>query len=435
MRIAATVIAAALAVAPVTAIAQVTPTTPLVRSASEAAIKKRADALIGVLNGTGAAKGSFSAGFLAAVPEAQLAAISAQLRDQVGTVRGVTAIRPEGNYAATIDYAYARGTVTMRLAVDPEPPHLTTGLLVTKVSLAEDSFDKINADVSALPGSAGFTIARLDASPTTIAQVNGDRAYAIGSAFKLYVLAEAIRAVGAGERRWDGIVPLARKSLPSGFLHNWPAGAPMTLHSLASLMISQSDNSATDTLIAALGRDRIEAMVGATGHAAPARNQPFLQTSEMFRLKSSGGAALLARWSAADAAGRRRILTEIEALNRARTAYGSFSASPVAIDTVEWFATPHDIVRALDWIRRNDSDGTGKAILAINPGIGAAAAEHGYLGFKGGSEPGVVNLSFLVRSKAGVWHAISGSWNDPKAPVQEAKFVALMSRAVALTAR
>lgn len=401
---------------------------------SATALKTRADALVAVLGGTGAPAASFSPAFLAAVPEAQLSAITAQLRGQLGAVERVAAIRPEGAYAASVDFAYSRGTVTMRLVVDTAPPHLATGLLVTKVAVAGDSFDKLKADLAALPGSSGFSVARLGAAPVTVAEHNGERSYAVGSAFKLYVLAEAMRAIAAGERRWDGIVPLSRKSLPSGFLQNWPAGSPLTLHSLAALMISQSDNSATDTLIATLGREKVEAMLAATEHSEPARNQPFLETNEMFLLKGNGGSVLLAKWLASDAAARRTMLAEAAKMDRSKFDYGNFTGPPRAIDTVEWFATPADIVRVLDWIRRNDPDGMGQAILAINPGIGAAA-DYGYLGFKGGSETGVINLSFLVRSKAGAWYAITGSWNNPAAAVDEAKFVGLMSRAVALAAK
>lgn len=48
---------------------------------------------------------------------------------------------------------------------------------------------------------------------------------------------------------------LGEKSLPGGILQNWPKGAPLTLHTLAGLMISQSDNTAADTLLEILGRD------------------------------------------------------------------------------------------------------------------------------------------------------------------------------------
>lgn len=411
-------------------------TGPVLAADSATALKMRATAIIEVINGTGAATASFAPAFLAAVPEAQLTAIKAQLRDQLGPARSVTAIRPEGAYAATIDMAFANGTATMRLVVDSAPPHLATGLLITKVAVAGDSFDKVKAEVAALPGSSGFVVVRLDGTAANLAEHNATRSYAIGSAFKLYVLAEAMRAVAAGERRWDGVVPLTRKSLPSGFLQAWPTGSPLTLHSLTGLMISQSDNSATDTLIAALGREKVEAMVAITGHAEPRRNVPFLETNELFLLKGTGGTALLAEWAAADVAGRRALLSELAKVDRETFDYGSFAGPPKAIDTVEWFATPNDVVRALDWIRRNDRDGVGQAILGINPGIGAAAAaDYGNVGFKGGSETGVVNLSFLVRSKAGSWYAVTGSWNDPAAAVDEAKFVGLMSRLVSLAAK
>ncbi|NMB11632.1 MAG: serine hydrolase [Firmicutes bacterium] len=38
-------------------------------------------------------------------------------------------------------------------------------------------------------------------------------------------------------------------SLPSGMLQEWPVGSPITLHTLASLMSSISNNTATNALI------------------------------------------------------------------------------------------------------------------------------------------------------------------------------------------
>ncbi len=58
--------------------------------------------------------------------------------------------------------------------------------------------------------------------------------------------------------------------------------------------------------------------------------------------------------------------------------------------------------------------------------------ELAYVGYKGGSEPGVLNLTWLIRSRAGVWHVVTGSWNNPAAPIEDARFIALMARAVQL---
>ena len=83
----------------------------------------------------------------------------------------------------------------------------------------------------------------------------------------------------------------------------------------------------------------------------------------------------------------------------------------------------------MDWLRRN-ADETARAILAINPGLppqtrGAVA----YAGFKGGSEPGVANLTYLVRTRAGAWYAVSVGWNNPAAPVDENRLAGLDARA------
>lgn len=401
-------------------------------AAPPAPVAARAEALVPFLDGKGAASEQFAPVFLAQVPETQIAAIAAQLRDQLGAAQRVSAIRSEAPGAATVDLAYARGTVTMRIVVDATPPHLITGLLITGTRLADDSFDKLGAEFRALPGSSGFAVARLAGStPQMVAEVNGNRAFAIGSAFKLYVLAELVRSVNAGTRKWSDVVPLTERSLPSGILQAWPRDAPVTLHTLAALMVSRSDNTATDRLIGVLGRGRVEAMQAIAGHSEPARNRPFLTTSELFLLKGTGGKALLERWNTGDAAARTKVLAELAKIDRTKFDYGSFSGPPLAIDTAEWFASPSDLIRALDWIRRNDpAAGTARNILTINPGIGAA--DHRYVGYKGGSEAGVVSANFLVQSKTGAWYAVAGSWNDPKAAVDETRFFTLMNRAVTL---
>ena len=112
-----------------------------------------------------------------------------------------------------------------------------------------------------------------------------------------------------------------------------------------------------------------------------------------------------------------------------------FGGRPLLIDSVEWFASPRDMARTLDWLRRN-GDATTRAILAVNPGAGAATADRfDYIGYKGGSEPGVITLNFLVRTKAGKWLAVTGNWHNPDAAVSEAGFAALMNRALLLAAR
>ncbi|HLL30527.1 MAG TPA: serine hydrolase, partial [Allosphingosinicella sp.] len=222
-----------------------------------------------------------------------------------------------------------------------------------------------------------------------------------------------------------------RRSLPTGILQDWPEGSPITLHSLAALMISRSDNSATDTLLGVLGREKVEALLPALGVGAPERNRPFLSTREAFALKL-GDPALLAAWKKADEAGRRALLPHLARVQAAALDPSRHGGRPTEIGTVEWFASPADLVRTLDWLRRS-GDATALELLAINPGLGPAVArDFAYFGFKGGSEPGVINLSLLLKTRSGRWMAISATWNNEAAALDEARFIGLMSRLVAL---
>jgi hypothetical protein len=102
----------------------------------------------------------------------------------------------------------------------------------------------------------------------------------------------------------------------------------------------------------------------------------------------------------------------------------------VRIDTVEWFASAADLVRAMDWLRLHADDGA-KAILAISGGLPQQArAAVRYAGFKGGSEPGVANLTYLIQTRSGAWYAVSVGWNNPAAPVDANRLAGLAARAI-----
>jgi beta-lactamase class A len=399
--------------------------------AQPAVLKERAEALIAFWNAEAEAETIFSPRFLAAVPPTQIKAIAANVRAELGRARGVRQIVPDAAAAAAVTYAFERGELDVRLAVEPTSPHLVQGLLITASRRADDSFAALADEFRRLPGAASFAVARLGAAtPALVAGSDPDRPLAVGSVFKLWLLAELSRQIGAGERRWADVAPLSHKSLPSGFLQDWPAGAPITLHSLAALAISQSDNSASDTLLHLLGRERVEAALPALGAADP-RNRPFLSTREAFALKG-GDRALAGRWQAADATARRKLLGDLAALPLAQIDIGRLQAGPNQIDTAEWFASPTQLVQTLDWLRRN---GRPEAldILAINPGLGQAAARRfSYWGYKGGSEAGVVAMAFLIRRQSGAWYAVAGAWNDPEALVDESRFALLLGRAIAL---
>ncbi|MDH7973102.1 serine hydrolase [Sphingomonas sp. AR_OL41] len=434
------VIALMLAAVPASALARPAQATPPQAVAAIPALGQRAAELVPLLNGGGDSAALFAPAFLAQVPDAQVRAIAGQLRERLGKALSVAAVEAVQPNAARIRISYERGIVSMNLAVEAAAPNRIIGLLITGTTATEASLDAVVAALKAEPGLTGFTLARLgDGAPVAALALDAERPAAIGSAFKLAILAELIRATNAGERHWDDLVTLDGSPLPGGLYTAKPAGTKVTLRELSDKMISVSDNSATDILLALVGRAKVEAMLPVIGWHDATRNRPMLSTLDMFKLKGVQGGALGRRWATLDEKGKRALLAgEIAAAPLSAIDPQLFrDGKPLMLD-LEWFASAADMVRTMNWIRRNTERGAGaeaRRILAINSGVGpAAAANWTYVGYKGGSEPGVISMNFLLQAKDGGWYALSASRNDAAAAVDEGRFVALMTRAVELAA-
>ena len=211
----------------------------------------------------------------------------------------------------------------------------------------------------------------------------------------------------------------------------------MTLQTLANWMISVSDNGATDTLIHLIGREPIEARIRAAGHSDPSRNTPLLTTVEAFALKGNNFTDLRQRFVRGDDAAQRRLIEgNRERLTLTNVDGVSFTEGPRFIDSLEWFASPNDIARLMVDLRARRSKPV-LAAMAINNGVGpAAAADWAYLGYKGGSENGVLSMSLLGQRKIdGKWLVVTASWNNSDANVEPDKLVGLVRRLLALAAK
>lgn len=220
----------------------------------------------------------------------------------------------------------------------------------------------------------------------------------LGSVFKLFVLLATAEAVGSSELTWDDALVLtdADRSLPSGRLQDQPTRTEVSVRDAAQEMIAISDNTATDLLIRRIGRERIEAAFASIGGQG---NVPWLTTKDFFTL-GWGDSAVSGQWRDADDAERRRIL---ESLDSAPLSVDAASVtSPVWNIGVDWFATPTTVAAAHRALL-DTGDETVRTILSKNPGIGADLdrALLPYLGFKGGSAPGVLAASWSGETAEG----------------------------------
>jgi beta-lactamase class A len=337
----------------------------------------------------------FTPTFLQQVPVSPQQIIKS-LKTALGAYQGVQEVGED--YLIIFD----RGSVPTKIVLDASGR--ISGLLFEAPRAKLSSLNEAIAQFKTLPGKVSLLVLEDNQER---AALNAKTPLAVGSAFKLAVLEALKGEIASGKRSWSDIVELQPhwKSLPSGILQNWPDGSRLTVETLAALMISQSDNTATDSLIHWVGKAAIEAVTS--------RNRPFLTTRELFLLKTDQNEALLQRYRTGNEAQRRTVLDEVNQLPPPElTAIGS---SPKALD-VEWFFTTQELCSLIEKV-------SDLPLMSINPGV-ANAKDWQRLAFKGGSEPGVLNLTTWLLAKSGKRYCVAATWNHDKA-LDEAGFMSL----------
>ncbi|MFZ7092142.1 serine hydrolase [Primorskyibacter sp. 2E233] len=213
---------------------------------------------------------------------------------------------------------------------------------------------------------------------------------AVASAFKLGVLSVLAQDVKMGVRNWNDVVQLEarHKSLPTGELQNLPDGSPVTLHTAAALMISISDNTATDLLIDVLGRDRVSAALGL---------ETLLTTREFFALKLDEAAQ--ADWLAADTPEAKAEIAAKAAQNLPAS-----SVVPPYVPGLEWEVPVSHLCALIGPL-------ADLPLMEMGPGL-AEPDNWARVAYKGGSEPGVINFTTALLDDVGREVCVSVTLNN-----------------------
>jgi beta-lactamase class A len=350
----------------------------------------------------------FDDAFLHAVPIEKIDQIVGQLRSAAGKLKEIR----EGAKEHTFDVQLERSSVVATIIlVDGK----VQTLFIKPAESTATSLDEATAPFKSLPGQVAYTIV---ANGKSIAQQDETKPLAVGSAFKLAVLAELRDRIEKEKKlSWDRVVALdpSWKSLPSGVLQDWPDRTPITVQTLASFMISISDNTATDAMISLVGRASL-AKYGAS------QFHPFLKTGDLFRLKAKGNEDMLARFRSSAPADREKMLDEIEKhpLPKAE----DYPKGVTALD-VEWFFSPAELCALMAKVH-------DLPLMSINPGV-AKKTDWDRVSYKGGSEPGVLNMTTWVE-KGPKSYCVSVTWNDTK-PVEETRFAIAYGGALSFLAK
>ncbi|MFG0258101.1 MAG: serine hydrolase [Phycisphaerales bacterium JB043] len=379
----------------------------------------------------------FSEAFLAQVPPAQLIALEDAILTQLGELILVNVEQSDEN---AIIAAYIGTTLKIhtRFHLDLGDDGLIEGLLLRPASDldgADDTWQTIVDDLAKLGEHTTLIAQHHDDTSAVLASHNADTRLAVGSMFKLYILGALSQHIHQGGSAWTDQLAIqpSLKSLPGGTMQTLADGTEHSLAHYALKMISISDNTATDHLLDHIGRDAVEAYMLSLGADDP-RNLPFLSTREMFTIKLNDDPSVAERFAIADSDARRAMLAseelagaELPALLNNATGW----EKPRNIDTIEWFFSPResaDVMLALnDMIHEHDDEHLDTA-LTTNPGIEIDTGIWPRILFKGGSEPGVVNLTFLLERHDGEIFTLSVTVNDPDENPDLLSIVSLATR-------
>lgn len=292
--------------------------------------------------------------------------------------------------------------------------------------------DQLLRLLDTVPAKSGFAFSELTPEgPRLIHGEREDDLFAVGSSFKLFILGRLAEALNRGKAHLDDTMNLSADFTgpPQSELAEWPIGSPVTLHTLALKMISISDNTATDHLLHHLGRRNVEGQMVAMGHGTPQRNRPLLSTREMVMLRDLNVPSRRRRWAELDEAGRRAFLSgEISALHD----FEAIEFDTTGYTWAEWFASPMDMARALDWLRTHTEESDNahplRAVLSLRTQIPFDEEIWPYTGFKGGSEDQVLAGNWLLRHRSGRWFALTVAFNKPDGAIDQEAVAAVLKQ-------
>lgn len=348
----------------------------------------------------------FRESFLKQVPEASIVQILNNYRDKLGSFKN--AEKSQDGY----NLVFTKGTAPAKINLDNKGE--ISGLWFGAVSLFEDNFTDILSEFEKIEGDVSIYIT--SDNQDEILTYNENQKLAVGSTFKLYVLKTLYKTIEGKEKSWDDIIQLKNEnmSLPSGILQSWPLQSPLTVSTMANLMISLSDNTATDHLIDYIGREKIEDYVDDY-------NKPFLKTIEAFKLKYGVSSDLRMRYIEGNIETKEDVLSEIK---NEDVVISDISDEVSFINYIEWFFSTKELCQTIYDLKDTQE-------LRLNPGL-VSKNNWYFAGYKGGSEPGVLQYTHILQKEVDApIYAVSVTVNN-KNGVDENQVTELTSRLISL---
>lgn len=363
----------------------------------------------------------FSASFFRQISLKKLNAVFSGFYAAHGAVSG-TVLISSGPSTGHFFFDTASGwRIPVALSLDQDSG-LIDGIFFSPAYRLDPALTEVRERFAALPGRKALLIMRLGKDAEPLEALNPGEELAAGPAYRLYLLGAVLKE----KLPWDRIVKLrdADRSAPAGPLNRWPEGSPLTVHTLAALALGEGDDTASDALLAALGRRSVERDLPALGHSSPELLEPFLKTSEALRLQASTEESL--KYLNLPRDERYAFLDGLAGRPLTATA---FARGSLGLDKIGWSASPADLCRLMAFF----GDRADKpALELLELGRPPAAVPEGYLyaGGGGGAYPGLYSAVWLLKNAASERFCLAAVWNDEEHDLRASSFLGPLGSAI-----
>lgn len=252
-----------------------------------------------------------------------------------------------------------------------------------------------------LAPNASLLVARINNQQCTpVEQRNATVPRATGSIFKHWVLGALGQALQEGAVSPTATLALsAAETVPGSLLAREPVGTPLSLADMATLMMGNSDNTATDHLHQLVGRARAEAALTRFNHGNPALMTPFLSVNEQFNLFAGVSLADAEAYAAGTEAYQRSYTDSV--LEPLGPVTGSQQHRSIFL-TGSWQATALDVCAVYAGMRRYSDQ--SQALRLMDRALSSSVAqpfvrnEWERVWYKGGSLEATTGLMTLTHS-------------------------------------
>ena len=193
-------------------------------------------------------------------------------------------------------------------------------------------------------------------------------------------------------------------------------------------MISLSDNTAADHLIALVGRSAVQTQVEQwSSHSE--LDIPFLTTRELFVLKYVDCPVLADHYLGLDTSQKAAYLSD--SVDQVPLTRVQASNEPRDLDTIEWLASTTNVCRAFAGLSAlSEEPGLGPigTIMSVNDGgLQLNSTIWPTVWFKGGSEPGVLALGYFGKDSRGRSFVVTALAENRGAPIDVAATLELQN--------